>query len=71
MIPETFNQELITPKTNMWMKFVCSRIYSTIDMPDIRPIHAILTYGILTRKIIFISKWIYRNMVECAKNFGK
>ncbi|MBA0746663.1 hypothetical protein Gogos_009162, partial [Gossypium gossypioides] len=27
VIPETFNQELMTPKAKMWMKFVCSRIW--------------------------------------------
>ncbi|MFQ6663062.1 hypothetical protein Gotur_030714 [Gossypium turneri] len=26
-IPEIFNQELMTPKDKMWMKFVCSRIW--------------------------------------------
>ncbi|MBA0817858.1 hypothetical protein Gohar_022358 [Gossypium harknessii] len=26
-IPETFNQELVTPKAKMWMKFVYSRIW--------------------------------------------
>ncbi|MBA0794204.1 hypothetical protein Gohar_018554 [Gossypium harknessii] len=25
-IPKTFNQELMTPKAKIWMKFVCSRI---------------------------------------------
>ncbi|MBA0722854.1 hypothetical protein Golax_003495 [Gossypium laxum] len=25
-IPETFNQDLMTPKAKIWMKFVCSRI---------------------------------------------
>ncbi|MBA0813069.1 hypothetical protein Gohar_026952 [Gossypium harknessii] len=25
-IPEMFNQELMTPKTKMWMKFICSII---------------------------------------------
>ncbi|MBA0568180.1 hypothetical protein Golob_005689, partial [Gossypium lobatum] len=31
-IPEAFNQELMIPKAKMWMKFVCSRILSTIEM---------------------------------------
>ncbi|MBA0686788.1 hypothetical protein Goari_014369, partial [Gossypium aridum] len=26
-IPEMFNQELVTPKAKMWMKFICSRIW--------------------------------------------
>ncbi|MBA0843676.1 hypothetical protein Goarm_000844 [Gossypium armourianum] len=25
-IPETFNQEQMTPQAKMWMEFVCSRI---------------------------------------------
>lgn len=70
-IPETFNQELIMPKAKIWMKFVCSRICSTTYTSKICPIHAILMYGILKKKRICIRKWIYMNMVECAKNLGK
>ncbi|MBA0747612.1 hypothetical protein Gogos_004513, partial [Gossypium gossypioides] len=33
-IPEAFNQELMIPKAKMWMKFVCSRILSTIEMSE-------------------------------------
>ncbi|MBA0839230.1 hypothetical protein Goarm_004980, partial [Gossypium armourianum] len=31
VIPETFNQELMTPKAKMWMKFVPLRIWLTIE----------------------------------------
>ncbi|MFQ6663063.1 hypothetical protein Gotur_030714 [Gossypium turneri] len=31
-IPEIFNQELMTPKDKMWMKFVCSRIWLITGM---------------------------------------
>ncbi|MBA0743501.1 hypothetical protein Gogos_006170 [Gossypium gossypioides] len=31
-ICETFNQEIMTPKVKMWMKFVCSRIWPIIEM---------------------------------------
>ncbi|MBA0845152.1 hypothetical protein Goarm_023199, partial [Gossypium armourianum] len=30
-IPQTFNQELMTPKAKMWMKLVCSRIWPTLE----------------------------------------
>ncbi|MBA0755126.1 hypothetical protein Gogos_005607 [Gossypium gossypioides] len=46
-ISDTFNQELMTRKAKMWMKFVCSRIWPTIEMTKIGPIQAIITYGIL------------------------
>ncbi|MBA0749282.1 hypothetical protein Gogos_003229 [Gossypium gossypioides] len=32
VIPEMFNQELMTPKAKMWMKFVCSRIWPITEM---------------------------------------
>ncbi|MBA0734296.1 hypothetical protein Gogos_018226, partial [Gossypium gossypioides] len=43
-IPETFNQELMTPKVKIWMKFVCLGIWPTVDMSKISPIHAIIAY---------------------------
>ncbi|MBA0624804.1 hypothetical protein Godav_010092 [Gossypium davidsonii] len=52
IIPEIFNQELITPKAKMWMKFVCSRIWPITKMSKISPIQAIITYGILQKKQI-------------------
>ncbi|MBA0678097.1 hypothetical protein Goari_019459 [Gossypium aridum] len=53
-IPKTFNQELMTPKAKIWMKFVCSRIWPTIEMAKISSIQAIITYGILQKKQICI-----------------
>ncbi|MBA0749361.1 hypothetical protein Gogos_003305 [Gossypium gossypioides] len=53
-IPKTFNQELMTPKANMWMKFVCSRIWPITKMSEISPIQVIITYGILQKKQICI-----------------
>ncbi|KAK5811975.1 hypothetical protein PVK06_027368 [Gossypium arboreum] len=70
-IPETFNQELMTPRTKMWMRFFCSRIWPIVEMSEIGPIHAIITYGILQKKQISIGTWIYKNMVECVKHLGK
>ncbi|MBA0820684.1 hypothetical protein Gohar_022353 [Gossypium harknessii] len=32
VILEMFNQELMTPKAKMWMKFVCSRIWPITEM---------------------------------------
>ncbi|MBA0755870.1 hypothetical protein Gogos_019961 [Gossypium gossypioides] len=46
-IPKTFNQQLMTSKAKMLMKFVCLRIWSIIEMSEISPIQAIITYGIL------------------------
>ncbi|MBA0686787.1 hypothetical protein Goari_014369, partial [Gossypium aridum] len=40
-IPEMFNQELVTPKAKMWMKFICSRIWPIIEMSEISPIQVI------------------------------
>ncbi|MFQ6622030.1 hypothetical protein Gotur_002604 [Gossypium turneri] len=71
VIPETFNQELMTPIAKMWMKFVCSRIWLIIEMFDISQIQAIITYGILQKKKICIGTWIYKNMVDCVRNSGK
>ncbi|MBA0871559.1 hypothetical protein Goshw_027489 [Gossypium schwendimanii] len=34
-IPETFSQELMTPKAKMWMKFICSRIWLMIELSEI------------------------------------
>ncbi|MBA0727530.1 hypothetical protein Golax_000509 [Gossypium laxum] len=36
------------------MKFVCSRIWPTIEMSEIGPIQAIIIYGILQKKQICI-----------------
>ncbi|MBA0859185.1 hypothetical protein Goshw_004211 [Gossypium schwendimanii] len=55
----------------MWMKFFCSRIWPIIEMSEISPIQAIITYGILQTKQICIGIWIYKNMVDCEKNLGK
>ncbi|MBA0715810.1 hypothetical protein Golax_014691, partial [Gossypium laxum] len=41
-IPEMFNQELMTPKAKMWMKFICSRIWPIIEMSEISPIQVII-----------------------------
>ncbi|MBA0753634.1 hypothetical protein Gogos_019929, partial [Gossypium gossypioides] len=43
-IPQTINQELMTPKAKMWMKLVCSRIWPTVEMFEIGLIQAIITY---------------------------
>ncbi|KAK5811923.1 hypothetical protein PVK06_027310 [Gossypium arboreum] len=40
-------------------------------MFEIFPIQVIITYGILQKKKICIRTWIYKNMVECMRNFGK
>ncbi|MBA0854745.1 hypothetical protein Goshw_004434 [Gossypium schwendimanii] len=37
VIPETLNQELMTPKANMLMKFVCSRIWPITEISEISP----------------------------------
>ncbi|MBA0809235.1 hypothetical protein Gohar_024906 [Gossypium harknessii] len=71
VILDTFNQELMTPKAKMWMKFVCSRIWPITKMSKISPIQAIITYGILQKKQICIRTWIYKNMVDCTRNLGK
>ncbi|MBA0721684.1 hypothetical protein Golax_009198, partial [Gossypium laxum] len=42
VIPETFNQELMTPKAKMWMKFVCLRIWHITKMSKISLIQAII-----------------------------
>ncbi|MBA0869232.1 hypothetical protein Goshw_025284, partial [Gossypium schwendimanii] len=42
-IPDTFNQELMTPRANMWMKFFCSRIWPITKMSESSPIQAIIT----------------------------
>ncbi|MBA0796490.1 hypothetical protein Gohar_007253, partial [Gossypium harknessii] len=42
VISKTFNQKLMTPKANMWMKFVCSRILLITEMSKISPIQAII-----------------------------
>ncbi|MFQ6662156.1 hypothetical protein Gotur_030060 [Gossypium turneri] len=55
----------MTPKAKMWMKFVCSRIWPTLEMSEIGPIQAIITYGILQKKQICIGTWKYKNMVNC------
>ncbi|MBA0854658.1 hypothetical protein Goshw_003244 [Gossypium schwendimanii] len=34
-ILKTFNQELMTPKAKMWMKFICLRIWPTLEMSEI------------------------------------
>ncbi|MFQ6662157.1 hypothetical protein Gotur_030060, partial [Gossypium turneri] len=47
----------MTPKAKMWMKFVCSRIWPTLEMSEIGPIQAIITYGILQKKQICIGTW--------------
>ncbi|MBA0748102.1 hypothetical protein Gogos_004954 [Gossypium gossypioides] len=70
-IPETFNQELMTPKAKIWIKFFCSRIWSITKMSEIGPIQATITYGILQKKQICIRTWIYKNMIDIAKNLGK
>ncbi|MFQ6643105.1 hypothetical protein Gotur_018616, partial [Gossypium turneri] len=57
VIPETFNQVLMTPKAKMWMKFVPLRIWLTIEMSKISSIQAIITYGILQKKQICIGTW--------------
>ncbi|MFQ6661806.1 hypothetical protein Gotur_029837 [Gossypium turneri] len=55
-----------------WTKFCLpERLWPTTDMSEIGPIHAIITYGILQKKQICIGAWIYRNMVEYARNLGK
>ncbi|KAH1082427.1 hypothetical protein J1N35_022188, partial [Gossypium stocksii] len=64
-IPETLNQELMTAKTKMWMKFVYSRIWPITKMFEISPIQAIITYGVLQKKQICIGTWIYNNIVGC------
>ncbi|MBA0625030.1 hypothetical protein Godav_010283, partial [Gossypium davidsonii] len=51
-ILETFNQELMTPKAKMWMKFVYLRIWPIREMSEISPIQAIITYRILQKKKI-------------------
>ncbi|MBA0866896.1 hypothetical protein Goshw_025429, partial [Gossypium schwendimanii] len=71
VIPETFNQELMTPKAKMWMKFVCLRIWHITKMSKISLIQAIITYGILQKKQICIRTWIYKNMVKYMRNLGK
>ncbi|KAK5825395.1 hypothetical protein PVK06_020225 [Gossypium arboreum] len=70
VIPETFNQELMTPKAKMWVKFVYLRIWPIIELLEISPIQAIITYEILQKKQICIGTWIYKNMVDCIKNLG-
>ncbi|MBA0635565.1 hypothetical protein Godav_025985, partial [Gossypium davidsonii] len=49
-IPETFNQELMTPKAKMWMKFICSRIYPITEISEISSTQAIVTYRILKKE---------------------
>ncbi|MBA0874172.1 hypothetical protein Goshw_012910 [Gossypium schwendimanii] len=70
-IPETFNQELMTPKAKMWMKFVCSRIYPTTEISEISLTQAIVTYRILKKEANMYWTWIYKNMVDCARNLEK
>jgi len=70
-IPEMFLQELMTLKAKMWMKFLCLRIWPITEMFEISPIQAIITYGILQKKQICIGTWIYKNMVDCARNLEK
>ncbi|MFQ6658872.1 hypothetical protein Gotur_027964 [Gossypium turneri] len=69
-ISKTFNLELIMPSAKMWIKFVCLRIWPIIEISDVSPTQAIKTYGILQKKQICIGTWIYRNMVDCARNLG-
>ncbi|MBA0736585.1 hypothetical protein Gogos_010121, partial [Gossypium gossypioides] len=45
-IPETFNQELMTPRVKLWMEFVCQRIWPIVDLSNINPVQAILVYAI-------------------------
>ncbi|KAH1055812.1 hypothetical protein J1N35_033877 [Gossypium stocksii] len=40
-------------------------------MSEISPIQAIITYGILQKKQVCIGKWMYKNMVDSARNLGK
>ncbi|MFQ6634376.1 hypothetical protein Gotur_011252 [Gossypium turneri] len=61
----------MTPKTKMWMKIICSRIWPIRKMSEISPIQAIITYGILQKKKICIGTWMYKNMVDYARNIGK
>ncbi|MBA0701798.1 hypothetical protein Goari_022574 [Gossypium aridum] len=61
----------MTPKAKMWMKFVYSRIWLIREMSEINPIQAIITYRILQKKQICIGTWIYKNLVDCARNLGK
>ncbi|MBA0803159.1 hypothetical protein Gohar_013403 [Gossypium harknessii] len=37
-IPKTFDQELMTTKAKIWMKYICSRIWPITNMFEISPI---------------------------------
>ncbi|MBA0637460.1 hypothetical protein Godav_000117 [Gossypium davidsonii] len=55
----SFNQAIMFPNAKMWIQFVCTRIFTNLNLSNVNTCRAVLLYAILQKNQVCIGKWIH------------